>query len=229
MCGHSKTSMTNKPLSLQARSKTKTSEKPRKMRAAKQMSNDPNMSCRVFCNMCDKLYILSGLRKHVAKKHSITFTEYKRRHGDPKRQIINMVYHSCRLCKKRVILDTEELSKHLKVHKLGYTQYMKEHMEKGSGLIRPRSVSSSPPVSPQPRTQFPTVPSLPPTPPPSPPLTIPSIKKEPQETLSYFPVKEEPVEVISPSMVIIQCHQCFRVFKQNKQLLVHMKKNHPTF
>ena len=187
------------------------------------MSNDPNMTCRAFCNICDRPYVLSGLRKHVNRSHSLTFGEYKRSYGDPKRQIINIVYHSCGLCKKRVILDTNELSKHLKVHNLGYTQYVKEHMVKGSGLVRSRPISSSPvtPSPPAPET------CLPPTPPPSPPLTMANIKKEPQETLSYFPVKEEPVEVISPSLVIIQCQQCFRVFKQNKQLLVHMKKSHP--
>ena len=94
------------------------------MRPSRQLSNDPNMSCRVFCNICDRLYFLSGLRKHVAHKHSITFTEYKLRYGgDPKRQIINTVYHPCLLCKKVVLLDTDELGKHLKEHKLGYTAW----------------------------------------------------------------------------------------------------------
>ena len=140
MCSSSSVS----PLKMIRRSKTKSSEKARKMKPAKQLSNDPLLSCRVFCNICDRLYFLSGLRKHVANKHSITYTEYKLRHGgEPKRQIINTVYHSCLLCKKVVLLDTTELGKHLKDHKLGYTQYVKEHMKKGSGLITSRTVPSS--------------------------------------------------------------------------------------
>ena len=219
------------------------------MRVSRQLSNDPNMSCRVFCNICDRLYFLSGLRKHVAKKHSLTFTEYKGHYGDPKRQIVNLVYHSCVLCKKIVILDTTELSKHLKSHKLGYTQYMKEHMRKGSGLIQSKIISSSafslapvspaglrtrslcstaPSLAPSPTPTSPPslAPSLPPTPPPSPPLTVSNVKKEPEEILSYFTIKEEPVESLSPTLVVIQCHHCFRVFKQNKQLQVHVKKVH---
>jgi len=137
------------------------------MRSAKQLSNDPNMSCRVFCNICDRLYFLSGLRKHVAHKHSLTYTEYKRRFGgDPRRQIINSVYHCCVLCKKVVLLDTDELGKHLKDHRLGYTQYMKQNMKKGSGLLTDKKFSqhkptppSKPKAKPVPETKIKTVPT----------------------------------------------------------------------
>ena len=136
------------------------------MKPAKQLSADPLLSCRVFCNICDRLYFLSGLRKHVAHKHSITYTEYKLRYGgDPKRQIINTVYHPCLLCKKVVLLDTTELGKHLKEHKLGYTQYVKEHMKKGSGLITSNTVpvasSSSSKAAPTQSKANPPVPATP--------------------------------------------------------------------
>ena len=227
------------------------------MKPAKQLSNDPQLSCRVFCNICDRLYFLSGLRKHVAHKHSITYTEYKLRYGgEPKRQIINTVYHPCRLCKKVVLLDTTELGKHLKAHKLGYTQYVKDHMEKGSGLLtsRPGPASSSsskaaPPVSATPcgprtrsqtktspvqRTPLQTSPAVPVVLPPSPPITPPCIKKEPQEILPYFAIKEEPVvmeveevvEPVNPGLVIIQCDICLRVFKHNMQLRGHKRNSH---
>ena len=256
------------------RSKTKSSEKARKMKPAKQLSADPLLSCRVFCNICDRLYFLSGLRKHVAHKHSITYTEYKLRYGgEPKRQIINTVYHPCRLCKKVVLLDTTELGKHLKDHGLGYTQYVKEHMEKGSGLITantvPASSSSSKVAQTLPRTKAPAVPATPCGPrtrsqskvspvqtitsttisssslrtpvqtsqvgglvlPPSPPITPPCIKKEPQEILPYFAIKEEPMEVVEPevrpALVIIQCDLCFKVFKHNMQLRGHKRNSHP--
>merc|ERR1719219_698515 len=149
MSGFTSVSQSRAPRNLTMRSKTKTSEKPRKM---KQLSSDPQLSCRVFCNLCDRPYYLSGLRKHVAHKHSLTYTEYKLRYGgDPKRQVINTVYHPCLLCQKVVLLDTDELGKHLKDHRLGYTQYMKEHMKKGSGLItsRPVPVSSKRAIPPQ--------------------------------------------------------------------------------
>ena len=249
------------------RFKTKTSEKPRKMKPAKQLSNDPLLSCRVFCNICDRLYFLSGLRKHVAHKHSITYTEYKLRHGgEPKRQIINTVYHPCRLCKKVVLLDTDELGKHLKDHRLGYTQYMKEHMKKGSGFISsgPVPASAKRALSPQPQSKpaptpvvetrssapaaavsqagprtrskskvlpvesFSPAVALPPTPPLTPTTPL-QVKKEPVEESSYFPIKEEPMEVVEPlvpDLIIIKCEECDKTFKKNIQLKVHMRKNH---
>ena len=161
---------------------------------------------------------------------------------------------------------------HLKEHGLGYTQYMKEHMKKGSGLITANrvpasSISSSsskaaptqrrvqPPVpatpaGPRTRSQSklspvqPHVSTIPATPravrtpvqtspdlvlPPSPPITPPAIKKEPQEILPYFAVKQEPMEVVeavSPGLVLIQCDLCFKVFKHNMQLRGHKRKSH---
>ena len=133
------------------------SENPRKMKPRRRMSNDPQQSVKVFCAVCDQVYQMSGLRKHVAHKHGLTLTRYREMYGDLRKQIIQLVHHACVLCKQVLLLDTEDISKHVsKKHKMGYTSYARRFMERGSGLISApatsvRSASTAPapaPVSP---------------------------------------------------------------------------------
>ena len=136
------------------------SEKPRKLKPRKRMSNDPHLQVKVFCAVCDQVYQMSGLRKHVAHKHGLTLTRYREMYGDLRKQIIQLVHHACVLCKRVLLLDTEDISKHVsKKHKMGYTSYARRFMERGSGLISAPATSvrsaaapapASPPVTKQP-------------------------------------------------------------------------------
>ena len=148
------------------------SEKPRKLKPRKRMSNDPHHQVKVFCAVCDQVYQMSGLRKHVAHKHGLTLTRYREMYGDLRKQIIQLVHHACVLCKQVLLLDTEDISKHVsKKHKMGYRTYATRHMEKGSGIIKESDAKSPPsksnstnqrkPIAPQPK------PSLPKTSPPT--------------------------------------------------------------
>ena len=42
---------------------------------ARILSNDPLKAVQVFCGLCDKVTLLSGLRRHL-KVHSMTMTDY---------------------------------------------------------------------------------------------------------------------------------------------------------
>ena len=107
------------------------------MRVARLYSNDPNKSCKVFCNVCDQIVTLSGLRKHLSFKDKTTLTEYKRLYGNPNDQIIEVIHHQCKLCSKILLLDTDVMNKHMKiVHQETYRSYLAMYMRKGSGIIR---------------------------------------------------------------------------------------------
>ena len=71
------------------------------------------------------------MRKHIKSRHQMTLTEYKELYGNPRMQIIQLVFHVCAFCKKIVLLDTETMSKHLKkIHKTSYKEYLVSHMKK---------------------------------------------------------------------------------------------------
>ena len=96
-------------------------------------SSNPLNSCKIFCGICDKVINLSGLSKHVKNVHKTTGKEYKALFGDPRKQIIKLVFHKCVICQKVLLLNTDDISKHLrKAHQLAYKEYMSKHMLEGN-------------------------------------------------------------------------------------------------
>ena len=101
------------------------------MKNSKVFSNDLRMSCKTFCCECDKVVTLSGMRKHVKTWHQMTFTAYKELYGNPRMQIIQIVYHKCTFCQSSILFDTDDMSKHMKKkHQTSYKEYIARYMTK---------------------------------------------------------------------------------------------------
>ena len=106
---------------------------------SKVFSNNLKMSCKTFCCECDKAVTLSGMTKHVKTWHQMTLTAYKDLYGNPRKQIIQVVYHKCALCKSSILSDTTDMSKHLKKnHQISYKEYSARLM----AMIQPISQAS---------------------------------------------------------------------------------------
>ena len=99
-------------------------------------SNSLASCVKTFCCECDQAINLSGLRKHINHNHKyLSIMKYKELYGNPKTQIIQMVYHTCALCKKDIVNDYVALMKHLKgQHKTSMAKYGSEHMTKDPAL-----------------------------------------------------------------------------------------------
>ena len=110
---------------------------------------------KTFCCECDQQVKLSVLRKHVVRHHKqLSFLQYREHYGEPRRQIIKMIYHSCALCKKDIVHDYNAVLKHLKqVHKTNMAKYVREYMDKdkenNSGLASPTSEKPTTPTQEQ--------------------------------------------------------------------------------
>ena len=104
-------------------------------------SNNPLHSCKIFCGFCDKVINLSGLGKHVNNIHKSTVKEYKSLFGDPRKQIIKLVFHKCAICQKVLLFNTDDISKHLKKsHQVAYKEYIKEHMVESNDSQQTQSI-----------------------------------------------------------------------------------------
>ena len=101
-------------------------------------SNSLSSCVKTFCCECDQVVNLAGLRKHINHNHKyLSIMQYKELYGDPKRQIIQMVYHTCALCKKDIVNDYCALRNHMKAqHKTNMAKYSSEHMTKCKTIVR---------------------------------------------------------------------------------------------
>ena len=124
--------------------KPKLATPPAVKKPPSRLYSDSLASCvKTFCCECDQAVNLSGLRKHINHKHKyLSIMKYKELYGDPKRQIIQMVYHTCAFCKKDIVNDYVALLNHMKAqHKTSMAKYSSEHMTKYE-KIAPRPASS---------------------------------------------------------------------------------------
>ena len=136
----------------------------------KVFSDDPTKTCKTFCCSCDQVVTLAFLRKHVEYKHQMTIKEYRQLYGNPSKQVIQLIYHKCRLCQQNILLDTDQLSKHMKK--------MHQYMKQGDALKTKVENDG---------------------------LKKPDLDKTP--------------------LILIECDECNKTFKQNIQLRTHKKKH----
>ena len=114
-------------------------------KAEKMFNVDPSMTCKIFCCLCDKVVPLSSIKNHTKSEHKMTLTEYKELCGNPKKQIIKVVYHRCALCQRTVLFDPNEMYKHLKrKHQISYKLYITKYIKQQPGQsIFPESQNTS--------------------------------------------------------------------------------------
>ena len=100
-------------------------------------SNDMKDACKTVCRVCKKPNSISKLRYHVRQMHNIPIDEYRKTHGNPRDAIIEKVYHKCGLCIKSILLDSDEISSHLRSnHSISHKNYNAQYMKtKDNALI----------------------------------------------------------------------------------------------
>ena len=98
-------------------------------------SNSLSNCIKTFCCECDQVVNLSGMQKHLKRIHQQSIMEYRKIYGNPQKQVIQMVYHSCSICQEDVVLDYQTLLKHLRKHKTNMSKYSSQYMTTSSALV----------------------------------------------------------------------------------------------
>ena len=179
----------------------------------KQYSSKLADCVKIFCCECNQVVALSGIRKHLSGIHKMTITEYRGLYGNPEKQIIRMVFHSCGVCQKDVVLDYLQLVKHLrKEHSIkgkAFTEYNNKFLK----MIRVRNQSKRSTSPPTKKSMKKVEESLTT---PSTPTTTTKEEPGPFTTTSTSP-RVAPVPT---------CPLCSRHFKSNMQLKMHTRREH---
>ena len=116
-------------------SKSLVIKKPKVVKT-KLYSNSLTNCVKTFCCGCDQAINLSLLRKHVRSHHEQSLPEYRKLYGSPEKQIIQLVYHTCNLCNKDVLLDYDTLNKHMRSkHKSTFASYRGGNMVQNSPIF----------------------------------------------------------------------------------------------
>ena len=214
--------------------------------ASRIYSNKMEEAVKTFCWLCDQVISLSGLTKHLRGVHKKSTVEYREKFGEPKKQLLKLVFHKCGICSKDILLDYLVLVKHLrKAHRIkgaATSEYNSKYMDMIQPKTRKLKTKETPTKS---QTgSFSTPPSTPfaaPKPPSSLHSSSPasSISSSPgtslrsttstlkNSTSSTVPSSPPPSPATSPRLAPVpQCSTCSRQFKSNMHLKMHLRKEH---
>ena len=222
------------------------SPKKAKASASRIYSNKMEEAVKTFCWLCDQVISLSGLTKHLRGVHKKSTVEYREKFGEPKKQLLKLVFHKCGICSKDILLDYLVLVKHLrKVHRIkgaATSEYNSKYMD----MIQPKTrklKTKETPTKGQP-SSFSTPPSTPfsaSKPPSSLHSSSPasstsfspgtslteSASSMRNSTSSTLPSSPTPSPATSPRLAPVpQCSTCSRQFKSNMHLKMHLRKEH---
>ena len=220
--------------------------KKAKASASRIYSNKMEEAVKTFCWLCDQVISLSGLTKHLRGVHKKSTVEYREKFGEPKKQLLKLVFHKCGICSKDILLDYLVLVKHLrKAHRIkgaATSEYNSKYMD----MIQPkaRKLRTKETPTKEKTASFSTPPSTPfaaSKPPSSLHSSSPasSISFSPgtsltesassmrNSTSSTLPSSPTPSPSTSPRLAPVpQCSTCSRQFKSNMHLKMHLRKEH---
>ena len=92
-------------------------------------SNSMVDAVKTFCCECDKVVTLTGLDEHILTHNKMTVKKYKQLYGNPRTQIIQLVYHRCELCAEDVLMDFSIMEKHVRsFHQMKFAEYCSKYL-----------------------------------------------------------------------------------------------------
>jgi hypothetical protein len=97
-------------------------------------SNNMSEACKTICKVCQAQVSLTGMRNHTRNNHKMTIHEYKEKYGNPKDQIVKMVYHKCGLCQADVLFNSDNIQNHVvRKHQYSLKEYNAEFIKTSPG------------------------------------------------------------------------------------------------
>ena len=87
------------------------------------ISNSMEDVVRTYCKVvnegtgqpCGKSLKVTDVRNHTKKVHNMVITDYKNKYDQHHYDLIELILHKCGICEEYVLLDSDEVAKHLKM------------------------------------------------------------------------------------------------------------------
>ena len=117
------------------------------------ISNTMEDVVRTFCKVlnketnkpCGENLKVNMMRGHTKKTHNMIITDYKKEYNQHYYDLIELILHKCGICEEYVLLDSDEIAKHLKMktpvnHDITHGNYNAKFMKlAGPSSSRPKN------------------------------------------------------------------------------------------
>ena len=91
----------------------------------RRFSNDMVDAIKTHCKVCQLPVTLNYLRTHTKNNHKLSISKYKEMFGNPrdKNQFLQVIYHKCGICSEEILLDADDIHRHVQQHKIPLSTY----------------------------------------------------------------------------------------------------------
>ena len=80
------------------------------------------------CQLCSKPQDFKKMRLHTKLIHGVNIKDYKKKYGPIIDNIVKIIYHTCRICSKDVLLDSDTLGNHVRTHGITHKAYSQKYI-----------------------------------------------------------------------------------------------------
>ena len=71
---------------------------------------------------------IKKIRLHTKLIHGVNIKDYKKKYGPIIDHIVKIIYHTCRICSKDVLLDSDTLGNHARTHGITHKAYSEKYI-----------------------------------------------------------------------------------------------------
>ena len=87
------------------------------------LSNNIKDAVKTICQVCKTEVPFDNMRLHTKREHSMGISEYKLTFGELENNLVEAIYHKCKLCSQKFLLSADGIAKHARLHKITHREF----------------------------------------------------------------------------------------------------------
>ena len=108
---------------------TETAKEPKPKRRlpeekpAVRLSNNIKDAVKTVCQVCKTEVPFDNMRLHTKREHEMGISDYKLTFGQLDDNLVEAVFHKCKLCSDKFLLSADGIAKHARLHRITHREF----------------------------------------------------------------------------------------------------------
>ena len=90
---------------------------------AVRLSNNIKDAVKTVCQVCKTEVPFDNMRGHTKREHEMGISEYKLTFGQLDDNLVEAVFHKCKLCSDKFLLSADGIAKHARLHRITHREF----------------------------------------------------------------------------------------------------------
>ena len=87
------------------------------------LSNNIKDAVKTVCQVCKTEVAFDNMRCHTKREHEMGISEYKFTFGQLEDNLVEAIYHKCKLCSEKFLLSADAIAKHARLHRITHREF----------------------------------------------------------------------------------------------------------